>query len=193
MAGNHFRETPSQTAGPYVHIGTLPAAAGLRVRQRETPFSTGLSGETIVIEGTVRDGGGALVLDAMLEIWQARADSTFDTAGHRGFARSMTDFKTGMFHFETVKPGRVPNGEGNLQAPHISLLIFARGINLHLHTRIYFDDEEKANAVDPVLARIDDETARNTLLARRDRAATAATYRFDIILQGDGETVFFDI
>ena len=101
-----LRETPSQTAGPYVHIGMLPAAAGLKLRSQEKPWITGLKGETIVIEGTVYDGDREPVRDAVLEIWQADANGKFDT-GHAGFARTACDFKTGLYRFETVKPGEV--------------------------------------------------------------------------------------
>ena len=110
--------------------------------------------------------------------------------GQTGFARCHTDFETGEFRFETVKPGSVDWTDGSPQAPHITLMIFARGINIHLHTRIYFADETDANASDPVLSAITD--GRETLLATPD-AGSNNSYRFDVSLQGDAETVFFDI
>jgi protocatechuate 3,4-dioxygenase alpha subunit len=192
MAVKYLKETPSQTAGPYVHIGTVPAAAGLEVRTQERLHVTGLKGERIVIEGVVRDGAGELVRDAMLEIWQADASGEFE-GGHAGWARAATDFRSGLYRFETVKPGSVPWRDGRPQAPHITLYVFARGINIHLHTRLYFDDEEEANATDPVLRQVSGEAQRRNLIARRDARATPLTYRFDIVLQGEDETVFFDM
>ncbi len=188
-----LRETPSQTAGPYVHIGTLPSVAGIDVASHHTPNHTGLEGGTpAVIKGTIRDGNGDLVKDAMVEIWQAGPDGNYH-AGRTGWARSHTDFDTGEFRFETVKPGRVASGLGvGEQAPHITLMVFARGINLHLHTRIYFSDEEAANAADPLLNAITDAGRRDTLLARPDPDGNNA-WRFDVVLQGEGETVFLDI
>ena len=180
-------ETPSQTAGPYVHIGTLPSVAGIDVPSHHTSNNTGLDGGTpIIIKGTVRDGGGELVKDAMVEIWQANADGGYGP-GRTGWARSHTDFETGEFRFETVKPGRAGD-----QAPHITFMIFARGMNVHLHTRIYFADETEANAADPLLNLIADAGRRETLLARPDPASNNA-WRFDVVLQGEGETVFLDI
>lgn len=193
MNGERLKETPSQTAGPYLHIGMAPGVAGLKVRECETAWHTGLRGDPIMIEGTIRDGAGELVTDALVEIWQAGANGEFDAENHRGFARAAVDPDTGKFRFETVKPGRFKDRVGRLQAPHVSLLIFARGINLHLHTRIYFGDERDANDGDPVLGMIRDRAARQTLIATPDSQANVPTYIFDIALQGDGETVFFDI
>lgn len=182
-----LKETPSQTAGPYVHIGTLPAAAGIDVPSHHTSNNTGLEdGTPIIIRGFIRDGSGDLVKDAMVEIWQATADGSYGP-GRKGWARSHTDFDTGEFRFETVKPG---SGDG--QAPHITLLVFARGINLHLHTRIYFSDETDANASDPLLNAIADEGRRATLVAMPDPGSNN-TWRFDVVLQGENETVFLDI
>lgn len=194
MTTKYLKETPSQTAGPYVHIGTLPAVAGLKVRTQEKLNVTGLKGgETIILEGTVRDGAGELVRDAVLEIWQADGKGRFDDKGHSGWARAACDFKTGVYRFETVKPGGVPWRDGRLQAPHITIYIFARGMNIHLHTRAYFDDEAEANADDPVLKQVPGEGMRKSLIARRDPDAKTTTYRFDIVLQGEDETVFFDM
>jgi protocatechuate 3,4-dioxygenase, alpha subunit len=193
MTVKYLKETPSQTAGPYVHIGTVPAAAGLKVRTQERLNVTGLKGgEAIIIEGVIRDGAGELVKDAMVEIWQADGKGRFGE-GHAGFARTVTDFKTGLYRFETVKPGSVAWRDGRAQAPHVTVYIFARGINIHLHTRCYFDDEAEANAADPVLRQVPGEAMRQSLIARRDEKAKTRTYRFDIVLQGEDETVFFDI
>ena len=188
-----LKETPAQTAGPYVHIGTLPSVAGIDVPTHTTSNRTGLEGGTpIIIKGTVRDGGGDLVKDAMVEIWQAGADGSYGP-GRKGWARSHTGFETGEFRFETVKPGKVP-AAGSIaeQAPHITFMLFARGINLHLHTRIYFSDEAEANAADPLLSRIADESRRSTLIARPDPESNNS-WRFDVVIQGEGETVFLDI
>jgi protocatechuate 3,4-dioxygenase alpha subunit len=116
-----LKETPSQTAGPYVHIGTLPAVAGIDVPGHDTSNNTGLEGGTpIIIKGVIRDGGGELVKDAMVEIWQAGADGQYGP-GRKGWARSHTDFETGEFRFETVKPGKLAGAPGvGEQAPHVS-------------------------------------------------------------------------
>ncbi len=191
--------TPSQTVGPYFAYGLTP---GGRYAWNDA-FSNNLvtpevSGGRIRVYGQVFDGDGAPIPDAMLEIWQADAQGRFadpqdsralPNAAFKGFGRCGAD-ANGAFSFETVKPGTVPDPDGKPQAPHILLAIFARGMLLHLYTRIYFDDETDSNAVDPVLALVPAER-RATLIARRD--AGSAAYRFDVRLQGDDETVFFDI
>jgi protocatechuate 3,4-dioxygenase alpha subunit len=202
-----LRETASQTAGPYVHIGLAPQAAGFDIFENNvghvltTPET---QGERIAIEGRVFDGSGTPVRDVMLEIWQAnaqgryahpadrQADKTLDRA-FRGWGRACSDFDTGIWTFETVKPGPVAGRAGVAMAPHVNLWIVARGINIGLHTRMYFDDEPQANAADPVLNLIEWEVRRQTLIGRREQRDGATVYRFDIRLQGDGETVFFDI
>jgi protocatechuate 3,4-dioxygenase, alpha subunit len=184
-----LNETPSQTAGPYVHIGTLPSVAGLNVRTQEkldVAAPANAAGERIFIEGTIRDGAGSLVADAVLELWQA--DSKGKLPGFWG--RAATDFKTGLYRFETVKPGKVA---GTPDAPFVTLLIFARGLNIHLHTRMYFADEKDANAADPTLKAVGDPALAATLIGARETAGGKTVYRFDIVLQGGGETVFFDI
>jgi protocatechuate 3,4-dioxygenase, alpha subunit len=200
-------ETASQTAGPYVHIGLAPHAAGFDVFENNfgpvlvTPDTRG---ERIRIEGTVTDGAGTLARDVLIEIWQANAEGRYQHPGDRqagksvdpsfrGWGRACTDFETGLYHFETIKPGSVMGRDGRPMAPHINLWIVGRGINLGLHTRLYFDDEAAANAKDPVMNLIEWETRRQTLLARRESRDDATVYRFDIRLQGEGETVFFDI
>ena len=187
-----LKETPSQTAGPYVHIGTLPRVAG--IERGPADFSnTGLAGGTpIIIEGVIRDGAGELVRDALVEIWQADSTGKFAENGRAGWARAHTDFETGKFRFETVKPGPVAWVDGSPQAPHVTLMVFARGINIHLLTRIYFADEAEVNNTDPLLRTIEDDAARQTLLAVPEPGSNNA-YRFDVVLQGPRETVFLDI
>ncbi|MFW5654200.1 MAG: protocatechuate 3,4-dioxygenase subunit alpha [Roseicyclus sp.] len=195
----YLRETPSQTAGPYVHIGLAPGAAGFDIyenvlgRDIAGPHA---GGERIRVEGLVFDGTGSPIKDVLLETWQANAAGHYAhpegggpvEEGFRGWGRVISDFHTGEWGFDTVKPGRVGPA-----APHINLWIVARGINLGLNTRLYFDDEAEANASDPVLNLIEWERRRRTLLARRSTRDGRTVYRFDIRIQGDGETVFFDI
>lgn len=201
---NYLRETPSQTAGPYVHIGLAPGAAGFDIYENELGQDVAgpnAKGERIRIEGLVIDGTGSPVKDVMLEAWQANADGIYAHLEHkgeveegfRGFGRVITDFDTGEWGFDTVKPGSVPGRSGTSMAPHINLWIVARGINVGLNTRLYFDDEVEANAMDPVINLIEWENRRKTLLAKRGERDGRIVYRFDIRLQGEGETVFFDI
>ncbi len=178
--------TPSQTIGPYFGFA-LPWPDGPTVVPETTPGA-------IEIRGRLTDGRGDPVPDAMLEIWQADPDGHFDHpadpegSSFRGFGRAPTD-ADGRFRFVTLKPGRVPDGAGAMQAPHIDVSIFARGLLTRLVTRLYFEDETAANDTDSTLALVGDPEARRTLLATREDGG----YRFDIRLQGDGETVFFDI
>lgn len=201
---HYLRESASQTAGPYVHIGLAPGAAGFDIYREELGWDiTGpnAKGEKIRVEGLVIDGTGSPVKDVLLEVWQANADGHYAHPegggevedGFRGWGRVITDFATGEWGFETVKPGPVPGRNGSRQAPHLNLWIVARGINVGLNTRMYFPDEEQANAADPVLNLIEWENRRATLIARREDRDGQTVYRFDIRLQGDGETVFFDI
>ncbi|WP_425037993.1 protocatechuate 3,4-dioxygenase subunit alpha [Primorskyibacter sp. S187A] len=197
-----LRETPSQTAGPYVHIGCTPDVAGLGIYGSDlgaTMKRGPVQGEEITINGTIFDGMGAPLRDAMIEIWQADHAGLFASANETrgqadpnftGWGRCASDLETGAFRFETVKPGRVPFPDGRLQAPHITAWIVARGINIGLHTRLYFADEPEANATDPLLARIEHRSRVATLLAQPEGPGA---YRFDIHLQGPSETVFFDI
>jgi protocatechuate 3,4-dioxygenase alpha subunit len=195
MTASTLRETPSQTAGPFVHIGTVPAAAGLRTRSQErlnVLANAATTGEQIAIEGVIHDGAGAPVTDAMLEIWQAGADGRYGAAGFPGWGRAVADFTTGLFRFETIKPGTTRARDGRPQAPHVSFSIFARGINIHLQTRMYFPEETAANKADPVLQAVAQPDLIATLVARREARPGPAVYRFDINLQGDRETVFLD-
>ena len=181
--------TPSQTVGPFFHDCLLRDN-----ERRDVILDPDGRAPTIRITGRVLDGDGAAVPDAVLEIWQASpAGRHADVAPNAGFARVGTD-DTGAFSFTTVKPGRVPYDDASFQAPHLDVAVFARGLLNHLFTRIYFDDEP-ATAIDPVLGFVPADR-RSTLVARLeptgDDASLTRTYRFDIVLQGDGETVFFD-
>lgn len=207
MTSPLLRETASQTAGPYVHIGLAPSAAGFDIF--ENNFTNVLTtpatlGERIVIEGRVIDGSGTPVRDVLLEIWQANAHGRYahpadGQAGKaldpafRGWGRACSDFQDGIWRFETIKPGSVVGRDGVPMAPHVNLWIVARGINLGLHTRMYFGDEAAANAADPVLNQIEWEVRRRTLIAAREQRDAITVYRFDIHLQGADETVFFDV
>lgn len=201
---SYLPETASQTAGPYVHIGLLPSDTGIEIYDHELGrhiAGPNAAGERIRIEGLLIDGNGATLKDGLIEVWQANAagvyahpESCGDVEdGFRGWGRVIADFDSGAWSFETVKPGAVPGRSGTVQAPHISLWIVARGINIGLNTRLYFDDEGAANAADPVLGRVDPPHRRDTLIANRDASGPIPVYRFDVHLQGDGETVFFDI
>lgn len=184
-----LRTTASQTVGPYLHIG-------LTWLVTDELVGPGVTGDPVTIEGRITDADGKPVDDALVEIWQANAHGRYDhpadtralprEPGFRGFGRVPTD-AAGGFRFTTIKPGLVPAPGGGMQAPHINVTIFMRGMLKHLKTRIYFPDE-RANESDPVLARVPRER-RDTLIAtpRRDRAL-----EWNVVLQGPGETVFFD-
>ena len=201
---NYLPETASQTAGPYVHIGLVPSDTGIEIYDHELGrdiAGPNAKGERIRVEGRLIDGNGAALKDGLIEVWQANAagvyahpESSGDVEeGFRGWGRVIADFDSGAWFFETVKPGAGPGRSGARQAPHISLWIVARGINIGLNTRLYFDDEGAANDADPVLGRVDPPHRRDTLIATRDDSGDTPVYRFDIRLQGENETVFFDI
>jgi protocatechuate 3,4-dioxygenase alpha subunit len=183
-----FPTTPSQTVGPYFSIG-LPWELGPHAVAKGTPGA-------LRISGSIYDGAGDLVPDAMVETWQADPDGRFADlwehggpsrlAGFRGFARCGYERGDGGYEIHTVKPGPVPGPGPATQAPHIDMSVFARGMLNRVVTRIYFADEPEANAADPVLAAVPADR-RGTLLAQ----PTDDGYRFDIHLQGPGETVFF--
>lgn len=194
---HYLKETPSQTAGPYVHIGLAPGAAGFDIYRQELGHDLAgphAGGERITIRGVVTDGAGAPVKDVLIEAWQANAAGIYPGAGEveegfRGWGRIIPDFDTGEWVLETVKPGAVAGRDGRPMAPHINLWLVARGINVGLNTRLYFSDEEAANAADPVLNLVEQVDRRKTLIAQRN----GAEYRFDICLQGANETVFLDV
>lgn len=186
------RETASQTAGPYVHIGCIPTFAGLGNIYPEDlglhAIQDGAKGKLITITGSIYDGAGWAFRDAMFESWQCDAAGIFpgqEGADPKvnGFCRFAADGETGEFTLKTVKPGR-----SGTQAPHIALWIVARGINTGLQTRIYFEDDDHAG--DPVLSRIEQRHRAETLLAKK---TGDGAYRFDIHLQGPKETVFLDM
>jgi protocatechuate 3,4-dioxygenase alpha subunit len=191
--------TPSQTVGPFFKYGLTPDGE----YEWSDAFTSNLltpdvSGERIRVEGQVFDGDGAPVPDCMLEVWQADSQGHFadpqdkralSNSVFRGFGRCGTD-ASGAFSFDTIKPGLVPDPDGKPQAPHLLLAVFARGMLRHLYTRIYFADE-KDNANDPVLALVSAE--RHATLIAQSTMHAPSTYRIDIRLQGDRETVFFDI
>lgn len=205
-----LNETASQTGGPYVHIGLAPQQAGFEIFERNVGnvlAGPGVAGERIAIEGQVFDGSGTPLRDVLIEIWQANAAGRYAHPGDpqvhkpldanfRGWGRTGADFTTGVYRFETIKPGPVAGRAGTVQAPHINFWIVARGINLGLHTRMYFGDEAAANEADPVLNSIEWAVRRQTLLARREERDGQGVYRFDIVLQhadAARETVFFDV
>jgi protocatechuate 3,4-dioxygenase alpha subunit len=198
----YLKETPSQTAGPYVHIGLTPnfcditgvydTDLGIQMVNDKT------LGERITISGHIFDGAGALVRDAVIEIWQADSAGLYNSPSEMrgtadpnftGWGRCPTRAENGVYSFETIKPGKVPFKDGRKMAPHITFWIVARGINIGLHTRMYFPEEQEANAADPILARIEHRDRVPTLIATRD----GANLTFDIHLQGPKETVFLDI
>jgi protocatechuate 3,4-dioxygenase alpha subunit len=183
-----LRASTSQTIGPFLRIG-------LEWMQIEDMAPKGVAGERVGIRGRVIDAEGKPVNDAAVEVWQANSQGRYAhpedkqdkplDAAFRGYGRSLTD-DNGAFRFNTVKPGRVPGPGGKLQAPHLNVTIFMRGLLKQLQTRMYFPDDP-ANAGDPILALVPAER-RSTLIARR----SGDTLEWNIVLQGNNETVFFD-
>jgi protocatechuate 3,4-dioxygenase, alpha subunit len=200
----NIKESASQTAGPYVHIGLTPNWLGIQqyggVDLGRSMVGEAARGERVTVTGLIYDGAGELVRDAMLEFWQADAEGLYRSPHEQrgeadpafaGWGRVPCDFETGLYRIDTVKPGTQPDPDGTLQAPHIGIWIVARGIMVGLSTRMYFGDEAEANAADPLLTRLEPDRA-TTLIAPRSEQDGAVTYTFDIRLQGDGETVFLD-
>ncbi len=196
-------ETPSQTAGPFLHIGLMPDVAGHT--SHPAPLGRALigpetPGERIEITGRVLDGTGTPVRDMLIEVWQADGNGIYMhpedprvaqvAPGFTGFGRIATAFEDGSFRIETIMPGAVPGRQGAVQAPHLSLWLAARGVNIGLSTRLYFGDNETANAADPVLSMIEQADRRQTLIAMPEGDGR---YSFDIHLQGNKETVFLDV
>ncbi|MEX0806876.1 MAG: protocatechuate 3,4-dioxygenase subunit alpha [Candidatus Binatia bacterium] len=189
-----MKQTPSQTVGPFYSIGVTRQTTNVLV-------SDAAEGQRIGIEGQILDGDGKPVPDAMVEIWQANAYGRYNHPDDKqekpldqsftGWGRSGTD-KNGFYSFETIKPGQVPGADDSAQAPHVNVTVFARGMLVHAYTRIYFADEP-ANANDRVLNSVKNKARRQTLIATGDEKEGKTVYRFDIRLQGDRETVFFDM
>jgi protocatechuate 3,4-dioxygenase alpha subunit len=177
--------TPSQTIGPFFHDALL--------NEDRSELVSPDHPRAVRIDGTIYDGAGEPVPDAMVEIWQADeegryADPTDNLKTFSGFGRSGTD-ADGRYSFVTIKPGPVPGHDGSLQAPHIVVSVFARGLLKRLITRIYFPDESESNARDPVLSSIEDPEFRKTLVANDE----GGLLRFDVHLQGDNQTAFFEL
>ncbi|WP_332681386.1 protocatechuate 3,4-dioxygenase subunit alpha [Bosea sp. (in: a-proteobacteria)] len=182
--------TPSQTIGPFFAYALTPRAYGGKELATEQVASEAVAGERLRVEGVVYDGDGVSVGDAVIETWQADAEGRFNAAGNAGFTgfgRAETSAE-GVYFIETIRPGALPGLNGVMQAPHLTVSVFARGLLIRLATRIYFDDEP-GNAQDPVLALVPAER-RATLIAKR---GADGVFRLDIRLQGKSETVFFDV
>ena len=201
--------TPSQTVGPYFAYGLAPHSRCNWSPDRNTYdwketvganlVTPDASGTRIRIEGRITDGDGAPINDAMIEIWQADSHGRYASprdkrsrpnAMFKGFGRSATD-ADGMFSFDTIKPGVVPGPDDKPQAPHIVFCIYSRGMLRQVYTRLYFSDEA-ANGADPILALVAQDR-RGTLIAHKQEGSGQAVYRFDIRMQGDNETVFFEV
>ena len=202
--------TPSQTVGPYFAYGLAPhsrcqwspdqTAYDWKETVGANLITPDATGEKIRIEGRVTDGDRLPINDAMIEIWQADAQGRYASptdkrartnALFKGFGRSATG-ADGAYSFDTIKPGSVPGPNGKQQAPHIVVCIYSRGLLRQVYTRLYFSDEAEANSRDPVLNSVPSER-RPTLVASREATPGAPVYRFNIHMQGDAETVFFDI
>ena len=203
---NYLRETASQTAGPYVHIGLAPGAAGFNLFEKELGTDIAgpnAAGERIRVEGLVTDGTGAPVKDVLIEVWQANAAGIHPRPWTPAPPRSRPASAAGAGSSATSTPGSGPSTRSSPaarraaaaapMAPHLNLWIVARGINIGLNTRIYFGDEAEANAADPVLGLVEQAAAAATLIAPRGMRDGRPVYRFDIRLQGEGETVFLDV
>jgi protocatechuate 3,4-dioxygenase alpha subunit len=190
------KQTPSQTVGPYFAYGLTPQPYGRPGIADSRIVNETVPGERIIVTGRVIDGAGEPVIDSLVEVWQADAEGRYahpaDGRGahFHGFGRTGTD-ETGTFRIETVKPGRVVGSDAKPQAPHLNVTVFARGMPNHAYTRIYFSDESAANETDMVLGLVD-AGRRGTLIADREETPGGPVYHFDVNLQGDNETVFFD-
>jgi protocatechuate 3,4-dioxygenase alpha subunit len=194
-----LRQTPSQTVGPFFSFGLAPQQYGYPFRSLvgSSLVDDNITGTRIRITGRIFDGEGKAANDALVEIWQADAEGRYahpadprsSSTGFRGYGRCGTGTDPECrFWFDTVMPGAAAAGE----APHINVIVLARGMLNHLYTRLYFEDQAEANARDPVLQALPPHR-RATLMAQRSNSAAGIVYRFDVRLQGDGETVFFDL
>jgi protocatechuate 3,4-dioxygenase alpha subunit len=189
-------QTPSQTVGPYFHIGLIRSGDNMNMMVNDET-----RGQRILVRGNVFDGDGEPIPDAMLEVWQADAEGIY---GHPadprhadadpafdGFGRAPTD-DSGEYFIKTIKPGSIEQGGQAAIAPHINFRVFARGMLIHAYTRMYFPNE-KENEGDPALKMIGDADRQQTLIATHEAGEDLPTYHFDVVLQGDKETVFFDL
>jgi protocatechuate 3,4-dioxygenase, alpha subunit len=187
--------TPSQTVGPFFAYMLTPRDYPTRAVFSNDLATPDAAGERIRIEGYVLDGDGEPIVDAVIELWQADGEGRYATAeagqnaAFTGFGRTDMD-SNGFYSFSTVRPGRVPGPGGGLQAPHVNVGIFARGVLRRLFTRIYFEGEA-SNADDPILALVP-EPRRPTLIAKRAQRGPDVVYTFNVRLQGGDETVFFE-
>jgi len=197
-------ETASQTAGPFVHIGLVPARAGIEQNPIVSYELCGKGPPTgavpIEVSGQILDGSGSPMEDAVIELWQADHFGRYvksRTDGFRGWGRSAIDPASGRYCFRTIKPGPVAHRGSALMAPHLAFWIIGRGINLGLHTRMYFPEDTGAHQSDPVINMIEPKRRRLTLLAScltpENPDTQLQKYSFDIVIQGNDETVFFDI
>lgn len=195
---DEFKQTPSQTVGPFFAYGLVPQQYSYDLTSLFTnivvqPYAAGTH---ITLVGNVYDGDGKPINDAMIEFIQADESGRYVSTqtemtewGFTGFARVGTGMDPqSRFVVETIKPGRVDTES----APHIDVIVFMRGLLVHAYTRIYFDEETEVNAHDPILQQVP-ANRRSTLLARLDTSSTRPVYRFDIHMQGTDETVFFDV
>jgi len=189
-----LKQTPSQTVGPFFHYALTDTPGQNILVTDET------QGDRILLKGQVTDGEGEVIPDAMIEIWQADTNGIYNhpedpnqaeaDTNFAGFGRVPTD-SNGIYTFKTVKPGIVAYDDEKQQAPHVNVRIFARGMLIHAYTRLYFSDEEEANADDPILNLVPEER-RHTLIALREDKGDLVTYCMNISMQGDNETAFFE-
>lgn len=187
-------QTPSQTVGPFFHYGLVEKG------DENIIVTDATKGKRILLKGQVTDGNGEPVSDAMIEVWQADQNGYFNhpadpnqskaDPNFRGFGRAPTNAE-GIYTFKTIKPGQVAYDDSQMQAPHVSVRVFSRGMLIHAYTRLYFSDEAEANKDDVVLNLVP-EDRRETLIALKEDTGDLPTYCFNIALQGDNETVFFE-
>ncbi len=181
-------QTPSQTVGPFFAYGLAAEQYGYPNSQIVDGTMAREDAKRIRIAGRVFDGQGAVIPDALIELWQADASGRYGAEGSSGFGRQGTGTdRQGRFIFDTIKPGAATG-----HAPFVTIVLFMRGLLTHVYTRLYFSDEVQANEADPTLATVPTDR-RGTLIAKREETAQGVVYRFDIHMQGEDETVFFDL
>ena len=198
-----LKQTPSQTAGPYLHIGCIPHQIGINSSFSKDLNNLVLSNETkgarIEIFGKIYDGNHDVIKDALVEIWQVDSNGYYKSRvnnnsksdpNFNNWGRTSCDLETGLWHFHTIKPGMIKLANRKILAPHIWLWVAARGINIGLFTCMYFCDEKNNNILDCNLKKINNSTNIKSLIADK---VEDDKYEFNIYLQGDKETLFFDI